>query len=151
MKTITVALVEDETATVELLREALSDTDIPVDLKVFSSGEDALYYLRSPGPLPHLILLDLNLPGRSGLEILKEIKQSRTLRVVPVVILTNSRSPEDVVKAYAHCCNAYVRKPMKFDDLIKMLQVTGKFWFEVATSPDMEEARHPMVSLPPSK
>jgi DNA-binding response OmpR family regulator len=151
MKALTIALVEDEASTVELLKEALSDADLDFDLHVFSTGEEALDYLHGSEPLPQLLLLDLNLPGRSGLEVLKEVKQSRSLRVVPVIIMTNSRSPDDVVKAYASHCNAYIRKPMGFDDLIEVMRVTGKFWFEVATVPDVEEAAPPMVSVPPSK
>lgn len=148
---ISVILVEDEASTVELLQEAIKDADQDIELTVFSNGEDALEHLHASDDLPHLLLLDLNLPGRSGLEVLKEIKQARDLKMVPVIIMTNSRSPDDVVRAYAAHCNAYVRKPMGFDAIIDVIQGTGKFWFEIATLPDSAESTALSLPLFPKK
>lgn len=152
---ISVLLVEDERATVELLREAIKDSEQDIELEVFSNGEEALKHLSMKNlkgeALPNLLLLDLNLPGRSGLDVLKEVKQSKSLRMLPVIIMTNSRSPDDVVKAYAAHCNAYIRKPMGFDDIIEIIEGTGKFWFEIAVLPDSTEVPPQMASFWPKK
>jgi len=148
MTTLKILLVEDETATVELLKEALKEANLDYDLEVRSNGEGALEYLRSETLLPQLLLLDLNLPGKSGLEVLKEIKDSRELRALPVIIFTNSRSQDDVVRAYASHVNAYIRKPMGFNALIEVIKITGKFWFEVASLPDTADSPPPLTIAP---
>jgi len=151
MNLIRLLLVEDEASTVELLGEAIKDADQDYDLKVYSDGESALKFLRSGYVLPQLILLDLNLPGRSGLEILQEVKADPRLRVIPVVVLTSSKSPDDVLKAYANHCNAYIRKPLGFDALIDAIEAMGKFWFEIATVPDHDGEAVSSSIRPPLK
>lgn len=143
MNTLNVLLIEDTSSTVDLLKEAILDSGHDIHLDVFSDGDDALRYLRSASKFPPLILLDLNLPGRSGLEILRDLKGSEKLRAIPVIILTNSNSPDDVLKAYAAHCNAYIRKPMGFDTVVDAIKTTGKFWFEVASLPSAAEASLP--------
>lgn len=143
-----ILLVEDEMSTIELLREALSEGEREFDLRVCTDGEEALKQLEWNTIKPHVILLDLNLPGKSGLDVLREIKSNDSIRHIPVIILTNSRSPNDVLKAYAAQCNAYIRKPMGFEALLDVVEATGKFWFEVATLPEEESTLH-LPSVPP--
>lgn len=143
---IEILLVEDDHLSVELAREALKDSGIPHNLTVVSDGETAIHYVRKAKP--QFILLDLNLPKKNGLEVLKEIKSDPNLRWIPTIMLTNSRSQEDVLKAYHNYCNAYVRKPLGFDMLVETIKATGKFWFDIATLPE-EPSLPPPSSNPP--
>jgi len=143
MKPLDIVLIEDEVSTIELLKEAFRDSGMNVDLEVHHNGDAALKALRSrQGSPPQIILLDLNLPGKSGIDILKELKQGRDTKVIPVIILTNSQSSEDVLRAYANHANAYIRKPMGFDQLVEVLNHTGKFWIEVATTPSEVNSKY---------
>jgi CheY-like chemotaxis protein len=148
-----ILLVEDDSTAVELVREAFKDSGIPHDLTVASDGAAALEYVQTTPEKPHLILLDINLPKKSGLEVLKEIKQDPKLRTIPVIMLTNSRSQDDVVKAYNLYCNAYVRKPLGFDMIVETIKATGKFWFDIATLPDVSsvKSKPPLTSLIPDE
>lgn len=135
MNQLDIILIEDELSTIELLREAFLDSGMDVALEVHRTGDSALEALKHREKPPQLILLDLNLPGKSGIDILKDLKQNRDTKVIPVIILTNSQSSDDVIRAYANHCNAYVRKPMGFDQLVETLNHTGKFWIGIATVP----------------
>ena len=94
------------------------------------------------------MLLDLNLPKITGVEVLKTIRRDPKLRVVPVVILTNSRSQDDIIRCYANFCNAYIRKPIGYDGLASTIQQTGDFWFKPVSLPN-EVVSAPPTSLPP--
>jgi CheY-like chemotaxis protein len=135
MPEVNILLVEDNSRDARLVREALKDSRIDHVLEVATDGEAAMQVLYSAEFRPHVILLDLNLPKKTGIEVLKEIKRDSSLRPIPVIVLTNSRSEDDVVLAYASYCNAYVRKPLGFDDLLDTLNRIGQFWFESATLP----------------
>lgn len=137
-KPIRILLVEDNPADVELTRNAFKEAKIAHHLEVAEDGEEALALLRRVGPClgtepPDLVLLDLNLPGTDGKEILKTIKQEDALRRIPVVVLTSSASPQDVVQCYDLFASAYVVKPMIFDRLVEILKQIERFWFGVAT------------------
>src|ERR1700689_288772 len=100
-----VLLVEDSPGDVRLTREALKDAKVHISLHVATDGIEAMAYLERTGPhvnapRPDLILLDLNLPKKDGREVLKEIKESPSLRIIPVVILTTSASEEDILRTY---------------------------------------------------
>jgi len=117
---IDVLLVEDSPGDVRLTREAFKDAKVHVNLHVASDGAEALAFLRREGeyagvPRPDLILLDLNLPKKDGREVLAEIKESSTLRSIPVVILTTSASEEDILRSYMLHANCYITKPVDLD------------------------------------
>jgi two-component system response regulator len=114
-----ILLVEDNPADVRLIREALRHTEASYSLSVVDDGEKAIDFLRdrAPGSFPDLVLLDLNLPRKSGAEVLVEIKGDRRLKRIPVVILTSSRSERDVNTAYDSGANSYLRKPADLDHL----------------------------------
>jgi CheY-like chemotaxis protein len=135
MSEINILLVEDNSRDAKLVKEALKDSLLDHVLHVVSDGEAALRLLYSAEFRPHIILLDLNLPKKTGIEVLKEIKRDSSLRPIPVIVLTNSRSEDDVVLAYASYCNAYVRKPLGFDGLLDTINRIGQFWFVSATLP----------------
>lgn len=147
MSEVNILLVEDNSRDALLVREALKDSKIEHVLEVATDGEAAMQVLYSAEFRPHIILLDLNLPKKTGIEVLKEIKRDSSLRPIPVIVLTNSRSEDDVVLAYASHCNAYVRKPLGFDDLLDTISRIGHFWFTSATLP---KQMVPDLSIPPS-
>jgi two-component system, chemotaxis family, response regulator Rcp1 len=132
-----ILLIEDTASDAELIQEAFKESHFSYRLDLATDGEEALRILRAQDEKPHLVLLDLNLPKKNGLDVLKDIRRDSDplLMTVPVVILTNSKSRKDVLRAYTHGCNAYVHKPINFDRLVSILQVTSQFWFDCATVP----------------
>jgi CheY-like chemotaxis protein len=124
-----VLLVEDDPGDVLLTRDSFDDCHLGLNLHVASDGEEALSFLQRAGefagvPRPALILLDLNLPRRGGLEVLAELKADDDLRAIPVVVLTTSQAEADIVRSYELHANAYVIKPIdaaKFADTIKQI------------------------------
>ena len=136
----TILLVEDNAGDVRLTREALREAEVAVDLVAVSDGEQALAYLRSDGEhagaeRPDLILLDLNLPKKNGLEVLEEIRRDSELRRIPVIMLTTSSSARDIAGCYDRGVNCYVVKPLDLDDFTALVQSINRFWFEVARLP----------------
>jgi CheY-like chemotaxis protein len=109
-------------------------------LHVVTDGEQALQFLRQSGPFadaprPGLILLDVNLPRLSGLEVLAELKQDPALAVIPVVMLTTSRAEEDVLRSYKLHANAYVSKPVDFEHFIEAIRQIGDFFLTLVQLP----------------
>jgi len=135
-----ILLVEDNAGDVRLTREALREADVTVELVAVPDGEQALAFLRNQGDhegvgRPDLILLDLNLPKKNGLEVLEEIKGDPELRRTPVIMLTTSSSARDVAACYDRGVNCYVVKPLDLDDFTGLVQAINRFWFEVARLP----------------
>ena len=138
-------LVEDSPTDVKILQRALSQTPHPVDLLVLHDGQEAADYLMRQGPFapragnlwkrPDLIVLDLNLPRMTGLEVLKLIRSSSQFALTPVVILSMSRQPEDVRQAYAGGANTYVEKPIAFERFVAILKTLQQMWLEMAVLP----------------
>ena len=136
---IEILLVEDDPGDIELTRKAFLRAKIRVNLAVVSDGDEALAYLHREGeypgvPRPDLILLDLNLPGLSGREVLQEIKSDKNLKSIPVVILTTSDSEEDILKAYNLGANCYVNKPLGLQEFMKNIESIKTFWLTVVKS-----------------
>jgi len=133
-----VLLVEDSQGDVRLIREALKETSIPVELTVAHDGIEATDYLRQLGASggPDLILLDLNLPRKNGREVLAEIKGSPTLRHIPVLVMTSSKAPDDIRGAYSLNANCYITKPINLLDYINVVHAIEDFWFITATLPE---------------
>ena len=132
--------VEDNSGDVRLVAEALKDTGRDHTIVVASDGAEALDYLhqRAPytaAPRPDLILLDLNLPKKSGLEVLAEIKSDTRLWHIPVVVFTTSSSPFDISRAYGLHASCYVTKPADLDDLFRVVGIIEKFWLNTAKLP----------------
>lgn len=137
---INILLVEDNPGDVDLTREALEAAKVANRLFVCEDGEQALDFLFRRGeyadvPRPDLILLDLNLPKKSGQEVLEEIRADAELTKVPVVILTTSQADEDVCHAYRLHANCYVMKPVNFKQFLKVIQAIEEFWLEVVKLP----------------
>ena len=135
-----ILLVEDNEADVRLTREALREAGDGVRLSAVGDGEQALAYLRrqagfAEAPRPDLVLLDLNLPRKNGLEVLDEMRSDEALAVIPVIMLTSSAARQDVEAAYAHGANAFVVKPQDLDSFMDLIGTIRGFWLGVAQLP----------------
>ena len=141
VKTLDVLLVEDDPGDALITREAFERSQIPNLLHVVDDGEKALNFLRrvseyQDAPRPSLILLDINLPRRSGLEVLTELKSDRDLLAIPVVILTTSGAQEDILRSYQLHANAYVTKPVGFDLYADAVRQIDDFFLALARLPN---------------
>ena len=137
---IEVLLVEDDPGDVLITREAIDGSKFANNLNVVSNGEEALAYLRheppyEASPKPGLILLDLNLPRLDGREVLAVVKQDPDLRRIPIVILTTSSADEDIVRSYDLHANAYVTKPVDFDQFMSVVRQIDDFFVGVVQLP----------------
>jgi CheY-like chemotaxis protein len=131
---IRILLVEDNPADVRLTVEALKDAKVRNHLEVVRDGVEAIEMLhrsRSEGPMPDLILLDLNLPKKDGREVLHDIKQDPVLRHIPVVILTTSQAETDILRSYHLGANAVITKPVDVEQFFNVVQSIEQFWLEV--------------------
>lgn len=139
-RAVDLLLVEDDPGDVELLREALKDSKVPVHLHVVQDGAEALRYLQKEGAYadalrPDLVLLDLNLPIKDGHEVLRQLKQDDRLRIIPVVILSTSDEEKDIVRSYGSGVNCYVTKPGSLDQLMRVMRSIECFWFTTVRLP----------------
>jgi CheY-like chemotaxis protein len=137
---VDVLLVEDDPGDILMTREAFQHHKIQNKLHVVTDGEQALQFLRQTGehanaPRPGLILLDLNLPRRSGHEVLAELKDDPQLRVIPVVVLTTSQAEEDILRSYSLHANAYVSKPVDFERFMDVIRQIDSFFVTVVKLP----------------
>lgn len=133
-------LVEDNPADMRLVREALGERAVAVELHWVADGSAALDFLQRRGahvdaPVPDLVLLDLNLPGIGGQEVLVEIKRDPALASIPVVVLTSSAARHDVLDAYAAHANAYQLKPADYDDYLSLIGQIEAYWFGAVLLP----------------
>ncbi len=129
-----ILLVEDNPGDIRLTQEALKESNMDIHLDVVSDGEQALDFLMKRGKYteavrPHIILLDLNLPKKNGIEILKEVKVHESLKKIPIIVLTTSDADHDISKAYSLNANCYILKPVDFDDFAKVIRLVETFWF----------------------
>jgi len=141
---VDILLVEDNPGDVRLAREALREAGLPHRLSVAGDGDAMLAFLRreradfKDAPRPDLILLDLNLPGRGGLELLAEIKADPALRQIPVVILSMSKADKDIQAAYQGNANCYICKPIDFAHFIEVMRGIATFWFGLVQLPSRQ-------------
>jgi chemotaxis family two-component system response regulator Rcp1 len=140
LRAVEILLVEDSPADIALTREALEESKLHNNLYVVTDGEEAMDFLHKKDkyasmPKPDLILLDLNLPKKNGLEVLREVKEEDSLRLIPVVIMTVSKDEKDIVESYRLHANCYIRKPVKFGEFIEIVKSIEDFWFSIVTLP----------------
>ncbi|HEY4916111.1 MAG TPA: response regulator [Solirubrobacteraceae bacterium] len=137
---ISVLLVDDDPGDVLLVREGFEDHKVGNLLSVVSDGVEAMEYVRGQGSYsqavrPDLILLDLNLPRKSGIEVLEEIKTDASLSTIPVVVLTTSEAEEDIVRAYKLHANAYITKPVDFEQFSRIVHQIDEFFIGLVKLP----------------
>jgi CheY-like chemotaxis protein len=139
-KTIHMLVVEDNKADLWLLQLGLKDVEMPYSLQVASDGEIASEILQGQGdftnsPLPDLVILDLHLPKKNGIQVLTEMRQNPILKCIPVIVLTSSGSESDVKAAYESGANAYMRKPTGLDETLAMAKQIENYWMRCAVLP----------------
>lgn len=137
---VDVLLVEDDPADVLMTREAFEQQRILSSLHVVGDGEQALQFLRQAGefaraPRPGLILLDLNLPRRNGLEVLADVRADSELTAIPVVMLTTSQAQEDILRSYSLHASAYITKPVDYDRFMDVIRQIDGFYLTLAKLP----------------
>lgn len=134
MKNGAILLVEDNPDDIALTSRALKQNNIRNELRIAADGEEALRYLLPDQGMttpPVLILLDLNLPKLSGLDVLRRIRSDSRTKFVPVVVLTTSNEERDIVKSYQLGANSYVRKPVVFESFLDAIKLLGLYWLLV--------------------
>jgi CheY-like chemotaxis protein len=148
-KPFTVMLVEDDLNDIFIVKRAFKLAHIQSPLQVVTDGEDAIDYLRGEGkysdrgtyPLPHLVVMDLKMPRKTGFEVLEWIKRDgRPLRRVPVVIVSSSDNPADVNRAYELGANAYMVKPVDFRAVEHLFECITHYWGLECAKPELEVA-----------
>ena len=140
---LTVLHVEDDSNDVLLIARAFRKAEVAAQIQVVNDGEQAMHYLsgsnsfseRDRFPLPSLVLLDLKLPRKSGIEVLEWIRSRPGLRRIPVVMLTSSKQTVDINRAYELGVNAYLVKPVNFDGLVDMVKTIDSFWLRLNEHP----------------
>lgn len=140
VKLVEILLVEDNPGDVRLTQEALKETKLVNKLHVVGDGEEAMAFLRkqnkhASAQRPDLILLDLNLPKKDGREVLAEIKNDPDLQRIPVVVLTTSKSEQEVLKAYNLHANCFVTKPIDLDQFMHVVKSIEDFWLSIVRLP----------------
>ncbi|WP_323674276.1 response regulator [Halorubellus sp. PRR65] len=137
---IEILLAEDNPGDVKLTEKAFEQGQVLNNFNVVNDGEEALQYLRQEGEYADaepvdLLLLDLNMPRKSGDEVLKEMTDDPQLQRVPTVVLTSSSAEADIAKSYDHNANAYLTKPVDFDGLLDVVDRIEGFWLSVVRYP----------------
>ncbi len=144
----TILAIEDDAGDQEIIRRALHSGEFPAELRFVSDGDEAIEYLfrrgryQAPGvsPRPDLILLDLNLPRISGMEVLQAAKGDSRLRSIPIVVVTTSMREKDVADAFELGCNSYVVKSLEARGFIEALRDIYSYWFVLCTFPSREKS-----------
>lgn len=137
-----ILLVEDSQDDIELTRRALKKHNLANELKVMTDGTEALAFLLKEGPyehsehgMPQLVMLDINLPKLSGIEVLKRLRSDERTRLLPIVMLTSSKEERDVVQSYSFGANSYVQKPVSFEAFTEAVRQLGVYWLALNESP----------------
>lgn len=140
---IEILIADDDAEDRMLIIDALQESRLKNKIQEVENGEELLQYLRNKGkfsdkkkyPAPGLILLDLNMPKKDGREALKEIKEEKKLRSIPIVILTTSKAEEDILRTYDLGVNCYITKPVTFVGMVDVMKALNKFWLEIVDLP----------------
>lgn len=142
IRLIEILLVEDSPDDIFFTKEALVHCKVGNNLHVVEDGVEAMKLLRQEGsyhniPRPDIVLLDLNLPKKSGKEVLSEMRDDPNLTEIPVVVLTTSKDEEDILRSYKLHANCYITKPVDFPKFVEVVRNIEKFWFGIVTLPSI--------------
>ena len=144
LETLDILLIENDPATARLTREAFREAGLTKGIISLPDGDEALAYLRREAkyakhPHPDLIFLDLHLPKKPGIQVLKEIKENPRLTITPVVVVSGSADPKEVREAYELHASCYVRKPNDLPQFLQFVRVCFEFWGAIVTLPPKPE------------
>jgi CheY-like chemotaxis protein len=139
-KQIGILVVEDNECDALLIKQVISDAKLPCYFHVASDGAEALELLKkqtdhSNAQDIHMVILDINLPKKSGFEVLEQIRKNEELTHIPVIILTSSRSHRDIIRSYKEHANCFLTKPIRLEDFLKTIQIVIDFWLRAAQLP----------------
>lgn len=142
---ISILIADDDADDRELIKAAFDENSTQHQINFVENGEELLLYLKRDGqyadetlhPLPHIILLDLNMPKKDGREALKEIKADTLFKSIPVIILTTSMEEKDITTSYELGVNSYIIKPVTYSGLVEFTGLISKYWFEIAELPNV--------------
>jgi CheY-like chemotaxis protein len=145
---ITIVMADDDADDRLLARDAMEESRLGNPFHIVEDGQELMEYLTRTGkyatrdaPRPGLILLDLNMPRKDGRETLREIKSHPELRSIPVVVLTTSKTEEDILRSYDLGANSFITKPVTFERLVEIVRGLGMYWFNIAQLPGSTPAR----------
>ncbi|MFT4665213.1 MAG: CheY-like chemotaxis protein [Polaribacter sp.] len=143
LRPIEILLVEDNEADIVLTKNALKTLKLQNTLSVCRDGEEGLEFLYKRGKYadavtPDLVLMDLNMPKVSGMEVLEQIKNDPKLSMIPVIILSTSSAEKDVISSYQNHANSYIKKPIDFMKFIEVIQEIENYWFSIVKTPSTE-------------
>lgn len=141
--TVRILIADDDEDDLMLIADAFEESRLKNPIDFVKDGEELMLYLRKEGPyadtddipLPGIILLDLNMPKKDGRTALKEIREDPKLRNIPIVVLTTSKSEEDILKTYDLGVNSFITKPVTFDRLVDVVKVLRQYWIEIVAIP----------------
>jgi len=141
--TVRILIADDDEDDLLLIADAFEEARLTNPIDFVKDGEELMHYLRKEGqyadtddiPLPGIILLDLNMPKKDGRTALKEIREDPKLHKIPIIVLTTSKSEEDILKTYDLGVNSFITKPVTFDRLVEVVRVLRKYWIEIVAIP----------------
>jgi CheY-like chemotaxis protein len=140
LRSVRILLIEDSPSDVRLIREALRDSQLMVHISLARDGAEGMDHLEAcksgSAPMPDLILLDLNLPKKSGREVLDEVKHDPELKKIPVLVMTSSFDENDISSAYRLNANCYIQKPNTLAEYERVVRAIEDFWFMTVTLPE---------------
>lgn len=144
MKSVHILLIEDNEGDILLTTEALEESKVVNNITVLKNGKEAIDYMLKKGnyaqvDLPDLILLDVNLPFKSGYEVLQVIKSEDSTKHIPVIMLTTSSSERDIMLSYKNYANAYITKPVDVFDFLKAVTSLEHFWLNIISLPNQKK------------
>jgi len=147
-KAIRILIADDDADDRMLIRDAFDEARLNNPVDFVEDGVELMEYLKQEGKFAHLvedflpgiILLDLNMPRKDGRAALKEIRADEKLRRIPIVVLTTSKSEEDILRTYNLGVNSFITKPVTFDKLVELAEVIGKYWIEIVALPSEDAA-----------
>lgn len=142
---IIILMADDDADDRFLTQKALKQSRLLNEVYCVEDGEELMDYLQRQGkynaenaPLPDLILLDLNMPKKDGREALREIKSDPELRKIPIVVMTTSQQEEDILRTYDLGVNSFITKPVLFEELVRIMDVIGMYWFQIVKLPSSQ-------------
>jgi CheY-like chemotaxis protein len=150
-KPFVILMADDDLDDIKLVGEALKESKCDVDFRYVEDGEEAMDYLmglgryqnRALSPRPSIILLDLNMPKKDGIQTLQEIRNCPEIRTIPVVVLTTSRDRDLMLRIYRLGGSAFITKPSVYGDMIKAMDRLCSYWFKTVSLPDPETCQYP--------